>query len=114
MKATTLFAAAMALIVGVGGWIFTRVYPTTEGRRAVLASALVAVVVQFATFAILRLRKQSPIAAWGAGAALRMGVLCLYALVAIKMFALASAPALLSLATFFFLSTLVEPLLLNV
>ena len=115
MKAVALFAAVTALIIGVGGWVFTLVFPTTEGHRAVLASAVVALVVQLFGFAILHLAKKSnPIAAWGLGAILRMGVLVVYALVVVKAFALASGPALLSLAVFFFLSTLVEPLLLNV
>jgi len=115
VKGVALFAAATALIVGVGGWVFTLVYPTTEGQRAVLASALVAIVVQLVGFVILRRAKRShAIAAWGVGMLLRFGVLSVYALVVTKIFTLASAPALLSLATFFFLSTLVEPLLLNV
>lgn len=115
MKAVALFAAATALIVGVGGWVFTLLYPTADGHRAVLASALVAVVVQLFGFVILLLaRKSNAIAAYGLGALLRMAVLAVYALVVVQAFGLASAPALLSLATFFFLSTLVEPLLLNV
>jgi hypothetical protein len=115
VKATALFAAATLAIVGGAGWVFTRVYPGADGRRAVLASAAVAVVVQLLGFAILQLAKKSnPIGAWGLGALLRMGVLAVYALVVVQAFGLASAPALLSLATFFFLSTLVEPLLLNV
>lgn len=115
MKAVALFAAATGLIVGVGGWVFTLFYPTADGRRAVLASALVAVAVQLFAFLILRLaRKSNAIAAWGLGALLRITVLCVYALVVVQVFGLAAAPALLSLATFFFLSSLVEPLLLNV
>lgn len=115
MKAAALFAAATVVIVGVAGWVFTRVYPTAEGERAVLTSAVVAVVVQLFGFLILLLaRKSNPIGAWGLGALLRMGVLAVYALVVVQMLGLAAAPALLSLATFFFLSTLVEPLLLNV
>jgi hypothetical protein len=115
VKATALFAAATLAIVGVGGWVFMLLYPSAEGQRAVLASAGVALVVQLFGFLILQLAKKSnPIAAWGLGALLRMAVLFVYALVVVKVFALASAPALLSLATFFFLSTLVEPLLLNV
>lgn len=115
MRAVALFAAATALIVSVGGWVFMHFYPTPEGARAVLTSAAVAVVVQLFGFLILLLaRKSNPIAAWGLGALLRMGVLVVYALVVVQVLGLASAPALLSLATFFFLSTLVEPLLLNV
>ena len=115
MKAVALFAAATALIVGAGGWVFTRVYPTPEGHRAVIVSAAVAVVVQLFGFLVLVMaRKSNAFAAYGLGALLRMGVLAVYALVVVQAFGLASAPALLSLATFFFLSTLVEPLLLNV
>ena len=114
MKAVALFAAATALIIGVGGWVFTRVYPTADGQRAVVASALVAAVVQLLAFAVLRIKRSNAFAAWGLGAVLRLGVLAVYALYAVRAFGLDGTPALLSLATFFFLSTLVEPLLLNV
>jgi len=115
VKAVALFAAVTGVIVGVGAWVFTLIYPTVAGRRAVVASAVVALVVQLFGFLIVRLaNKSNPIAAWGLGALLRMGVLVVYALVVVHAFGLASTPALLSLATFFFLSTLVEPLLLNV
>lgn len=114
MKAVALFAAATAAIIGVGGWIFTRFYPTADGQRAVAASAIVAVVVQLSGFAVLRAKRSNPIAAWGLGAVLRIVVLSVYALFVVKAFGLPLAPALLSLATFFSLSTLVEPLLLNV
>jgi uncharacterized membrane protein YhdT len=41
-------------------------------------------------------------------------VVVIYAFVIVKAYGLAGTPALVSLALFFFLSTLVEPLLLNV
>ena len=44
---------------------------------------------------------------------MRLAVLAVYGFVLIKAMGLPSAPALLSLAAFFFLSTLVEPLLLK-
>lgn len=114
-RAVALFTGATALIIGVGSWIFCRLYTTPDGRRAVLASAVVALAVQVFGFVILQLAKKSnPIAAWGLGAVLRMAALVVYALLAVRLFGLAQTPALLSLATFFFLSTLVEPLLLNV
>jgi hypothetical protein len=115
MRALGLFAAVTALIVGVGGWIFTLVWPSADAAHAVWVSALVAVVVQLFGFGIVRLaRKSNPIAAWGLTALLRMVVLFVYALVVVQALGLVSTPALISLATFFFLSTLVEPLLLNV
>jgi hypothetical protein len=115
VKAVALFAAATAVIVGAGGRVFTLIYPTVDGRRAVLASAAAALLVQLVAFLVLRLgRRSNAIAAFGVGTVLRFIALAVYALVVVKAFGLASAPALLSLATFLFLSTLVEPLLLNV
>jgi hypothetical protein len=115
MKALALFAAATALGGRVGSWIFTLVWPTAEASRAVLVSAGVAAVVQLFGFGIVRLaRRSNPIAAWGLTALLRMAVLVVYALVIVPALGVLATPALLSLATFFFLSTLVEPLLLNV
>ena len=115
MKALGLFALATLVIVGLGLWMFSLLWPSAEAHRAVQASALVAVVVQLFGFGIIRLARQSnPIAAWGLTALLRMGVLVVYALVVVPALGVLATPALLSLATFFFLSTLVEPLLLNV
>lgn len=115
MKAGALFAGATAGIILVSGWVLTLVFPSMDGRQAIVTSALVAFAVQLFGFAIVRFAARSnPIAGWGLGVLLRFVVLAVYALVIVKAFALASAPALVSLATFFFLSTLVEPLLLNV
>jgi hypothetical protein len=52
-------------------------------------------------------------AAWGAGSLVRLLTLVVYALLVVKTFGLSPAPALLSMAVFFFLSTLVEPLFLR-
>jgi hypothetical protein len=49
---------------------------------------------------------------WGLGALLRLITLAVYALVFVNALALPATAALISLATFFFLSTLVEPLVL--
>ena len=115
MRAIGLFAAITLAIVAVGGWVMTLVWPSADAQRAILVSAAVAVVVQFFGFAVVRLAARSnPIAGWGLGALLRMLVLAVYAMVVVGALGLAGTPALVSLATFFFLSTLVEPLLLNV
>ena len=115
MKALGLFLAATMAIVVLGGWILGFVWPDAAAAHAVRVSAGVAVLVQLLAFGILRLAgRQNAIAAWGLGALLRFVVLGLYAMVLVKAFALAGTPAIVSLALFFFLSTLVEPLLLNV
>lgn len=115
MRAFGLFAAATAAIVLAGGWALSLVWPSDDAVRAIRISAIVAVVVQLFTFAIVRLgRGRNAIAAWGLGTLLRFAVLICYAFVGAKALGPAGMPALLSLALFFFLSTLVEPLLLNV
>ncbi len=113
-RATALFAALTAVLILGGAWVFTLVYPGADARRAIVASAAVAFVVQLVAFALARIAasRQNAIAGWGLGALLRMGVLAVYALVVVKALGLLAVPALVSLATFFFVSTLVEPLLL--
>ena len=115
MRAVALFAGVTLLVVLVGGWLFGLLYAAPEAQRAVWTSAAVAFVVQLFGFAIVRLAARSnPIAGWGLGALLRFAVLGVYGFVVVGALGLASGPALLSLAAFFFVSTLVEPLLLNV
>ena len=114
MRAFALFSGALVAIVLVSAWVMSLVWTTPEADRAVTISAGVAVVVQLLGFALLRItERKHRIAAWGIGALIRFLVLGVYALVVVKALGLPMAPALLSLAVFFFLSTLVEPLLLN-
>jgi hypothetical protein len=114
VRAFALFSAALVGIVLVGAWVMSLVWTSPEADRAVTISAGVAVVVQLLGFALLRItERKHRIAAWGIGALIRFLVLGVYALVVVKALGLPMAPALLSLAVFFFLSTLLEPLLLN-
>ena len=70
--------------------------------------------VQLVAFAAARHTSgTNPFAGWGVGMLLRFAALAIYGLVVVKAYALPSAAALLSLATFFFVSTLVEPPLLK-
>ncbi|MGI9089467.1 MAG: hypothetical protein ACR2GG_00020 [Gemmatimonadaceae bacterium] len=74
----------------------------------------VGVIVQGAAFGLARtLRRGSWITAWGLGALLRLLVLVAYAFVADRVLGLPLAPALLSLAAFFFVTTLMESFLLQ-
>lgn len=115
-RALGVFTVVTLAVVGLGALVMTRVYPGADARRAVMVSAGLAVVVQLVAFAIARraAARQNAIAGWGLGALLRMAVLAIYALVVVQALGLLSAPALISLALFFFVSTLVEPLLLHV
>lgn len=115
MRAFGLFVAAALAIVLLAGWALTFLWPDAGAAHAIRVSAAVAVAVQLFAFGILRLAgRKNAIAAWGLGTLLRFAVFVLYAFVFIKALGLVATPALVSLALFFFLSTLVEPLLLNV
>jgi len=79
-------------------------------RRAVVASAGIAYVVQLAAFTVTwHLRRWHILAAWGVGTLARFGALAAFALVAVGRWGLAANAALISFAAFLFLSTLLEP-----
>ena len=83
-------------------------------RRAVLASGVVALLVQGVAFALARLASPGNVVkAWGVGSALRFGVLVVYALFVVRPLGLPAVPALMSLAALFFVSTILESLLLS-
>ncbi len=73
-----------------------------------------ALVVQLAAFAVTKLlAARHLVAGWGIGSLLRFLTLVVYALVAVKVLGVAEVAALVSLATFLFISTLIEPLFLK-
>ena len=110
----TVAAAALIVIAGLAALLAGLAFRGAEARRAITASATVAYVVQIAAFAIIwRLRRWNVVGAWGLGVALRFVALAVYALVAVRMLSLQPAPALFSLVTFFFVTTLAEPWLLR-
>ena len=114
-RAVLLYGLSCVVGIGLAGGVFTAIYTTGAERTAVWTSALVALVVQLVAFAIARamVDRGHGIAGWGLGA-----VICLVALVvygfASRALGLPSNAALLSLATYFFLTELIEPPLLNV
>jgi hypothetical protein len=109
-----VFAAANAALIAALAWVMGLLFTGPDGRHAILVSAWVAFGVQVVTFALLRTAARGRVvAAWGTGALLRFAVLAVYGLVVVRALALEQAAALLSLAAFFFVTTLVEPLLLK-
>ena len=113
MKAWLGYAGVVAATVVSFGWIFTAFFRGEAARRAIVASALVAVVVQLGGFAIARrMRRTSGIAGWALGALLCVGSLVLFGFMVTPL-GLPMEPALLSLATFYFVTETIEPLLLN-
>ncbi|HVE77413.1 MAG TPA: hypothetical protein VNA89_01010 [Gemmatimonadaceae bacterium] len=114
MKGLAAFAGLSLLLTAAAFALLTLGYESDADRRALAVSAGVAYVVQLFTFAVVRLlARTNVIAGWGLGAALRLVTLAVYALVIVQAFALPISAALVSLAVFLFLSTLIEPLLLT-
>lgn len=113
MKVIALFTAACALVVGGLGALLALAFRTPADWRAITVSAGVAVVVQALTFAAVRAAgAPRTLTAWGVGAAVRLGVLVVYGLAVVTPLGLPAEAALLSLASFFFATTLVETRLL--
>ena len=114
-RGLALYALACVVAIGLATGVFVAVYSGMAERRAVLVSALVALVVQLVAFAIARLLagKGNAIAGWGVGALICFTTLITYGFVS-RALGMPSNAALLSLATFFFLTELIEPPLLSI
>jgi hypothetical protein len=83
-----------------------------DGRRAVLVSAAVALVVQGICYVVVRnAPPRKLLVAWAATAVLRLLSLVMYALVIVAPLKLPAIAALVSLATLFFVTTVLESLL---
>lgn len=114
-RGLALYLLASSAAIVVAALVFVMVYGGAAERRAVVVSAVVALVVQGIACAVARLMAAggNGIAGWTLGA-----VICLAALVAFgfvsRAVGLPSNAALLSLATFFFLTELIEPPFLNI
>jgi hypothetical protein len=114
VKAWALYALVTIHLIAITGWLLTLGFSGPRDAAAIWLSAAVAAVVQLAAFAITRaVAPQHLMAGWGAGSLLRFLTLVVYALVAVKVLGVAPVAALISLVTFLFLSTLIEPLFLR-
>ena len=101
-------------MAAVGAWIITLAVPGEMVSRSVWASAAAVVVVQALAFSLVRMMQPSNVmAGWGLGMMWRVIALVAYGLVAVPAFGLSLQPALLSMAGFLFLSTLIEPVFLK-
>jgi hypothetical protein len=114
VKQTLAFIVVAAAITVGGAWGLSFLSLAPEVQRAVWSSAVIALGVQVLAFAIARpFVATNPVAGWGLGSLLRMGVLVLHALVGTKALGLETGPALMSLVGFLFVTMLVEPLFLK-
>ena len=107
--------AAMTIgVVLVVGAALAFVFRGPNDLAAISISGLVAVAVQLGAFSLSHVAGKGNLAArLGTGAILRLFALVAYALLVVFVFKLPATAALVSLAVFFFLSTLIEPLLIK-
>ncbi len=114
--AARLAPAALARSLGftlgavvVAGVLLRLVFRGPGAAPAIATSAAVAVVVQLLSFIGARAAPpRQVLAVWIAGAFVRLVTLVVYALGVVRFLGFPPAPALLSLATFFFVTTLAE------
>jgi hypothetical protein len=107
-------AALTIGVVLVVGALLSFVFRGPGDVRAIWISGVVAVVVQLAAFSLSRIAGAANLMArMGAGMLIRFLALVAYALLVAFVLRIPTAAALVSLAAFFFLSTLIEPLLIK-
>ncbi|CAN5911461.1 hypothetical protein BH11GEM2_BH11GEM2_03240 [soil metagenome] len=114
-RAMVLYALASVVAIAMAAGVLMTIYSTPAEQRAVWLSAGVGLVVQILTFGIARVlvERGHGIAGWGLGAVICFVALIVFGFVS-RALGLPSNAALLSLATYFFLTELIEPPLLNV
>ena len=114
MRAVALYALAALVLIGGLAFLLGLAFPASEAVRALRISAAIAFGVQLFTFSIARfMPRERLFVGYGIGMLMRFAVLVVYAFLLLKPLGLPAAPALFGLVTFFFASTLVEPLLLK-
>jgi hypothetical protein len=117
-RAIGFFALVSAVLIIIATVILRQFFRTVNEHQAMLVSAGLAFAVQLGSYALLRPAdsgKGAPgelLIRWSIGALVRLLVLVLYAPLARVMF-LSLDAALVSLVTFFFMTMMAEPLLLE-
>ncbi len=114
VRSWALYALVAVVSIAVVGWLLTLGFSGPQDAAAIRLSAIVAALVQLAAFAVTKmLAARHLVAGWGVGSLLRLATLILYALLAVKVLGVAPVAALVSLAMFLFVSTLIEPFFLK-
>lgn len=105
-------SACVVAIAVIGG--ISALFTEGLGRQAILASAVLALVVQLLAFTVARMfRDRHVFVGWGMGSAMRFIALALYAVIVAKLWGAPVMAALLSFAAFLFVTTVIEPLFLK-
>ena len=117
-RAIAYFAGVSAALIIIATIILRTYFRTVDQHNAMLISAGLAFAVQLGSYALLRPARAGRgkpgelLIRWAIGAVLRLLVLVLYAPIA-RIINLSVEAALVSLVTFFFLTMMAEPLLLE-
>jgi hypothetical protein len=117
-RALAYFAGVSGALIIVATIILRMYFRTVSDHKAMLVSAGLAFAVQLGSYALLRPKRSGHgvpgelLVRWAYGSALRLIVLVLYAPIA-RIANAALEAALVSLVTFFFLTMMAEPLLLE-
>ena len=117
-RAIGFFAGVSASLIIVATIVLRNYFRTVDQHNAMLISAGLAFAVQLGSYALLRPARKPHGAPgelmlrWGIGAVLRLLVLVMYAPLA-RVLNVSLDAALVSLVTFFFLTMMAEPLLLE-
>ncbi len=111
MKRAFAFAGASAALIALVAVLAVLAFPGEERQRAIITSAGVAFVVQLFGFGmVLLLAPAHVFAGWGAGLLVRVITFALHGFLGVRILGLPADASLLSLAAFFFVTTLIEPL----
>src|SRR4051812_41033035 len=106
-RAIAIYALVLLAIVGAGGAALSLAFSTAGAGRAISLSGAVVLVVQLGGFIALRgLGSGRVMVGWGMLAILRVVTMVLFAVLVARLMHPGLVPGLVSMATFFFLSTL--------
>ena len=116
-RAIAYFAGISTTLIVVATMILRTYFRTVQEHNAMAVSAGLAFAVQLGSYAMLRPARRGGrsgelLVRWAIGAGLRLFVLMLYAPLA-RILNMSLEAALVSLVTFFFLTMMAEPLLLE-
>src|SRR6185503_6295088 len=114
LAGTAGFAVDSLFLIGIAAVGLGFVVRGPGDALALWISAALAWVTQLAAFpAVRRLTSANLMTGWAVGSVVRMGTLLVYALIGALVLKLSMTPALVGLATFYFVSMVIEPLFLR-
>ncbi len=113
MKRILGFAVCAALLIAAVAVLSILAFPGEERQRAIITSAGIAFMTQGIGFGIVYLMAPSNVMlGWGAGMLARIITLAVHGFLGARIMGLPLDASLLSLAAFFFVTSLIEPLFL--